>query len=350
MTKQPSSFGGARVGVIAIILASLGLWCQSLLCEGSELDDVRNHASLMPSRLRSYQFTARFEAKEDDPKRHPTINSAKFYQSGGSFRVESDFVELPGVKIDPLARSTVFAYNGSRYQWFMAGRETLSFSSQLRHPNLYWLPNPVTLPYLWLAGPKANWADMKDAQVWLKRFEGARYEGEVIEKGVTFAVISTPLEVEPGVIVRVYFAKDRGYYPLKFVEYKDGSPWVTTEVTRFTTFEVDGGTLLFPLAITTKVEPPDGAKLNWTVSDVSIKVNHSIDEALFTVSPSVAKSVIDYDKDLKKLAQPRSEPNYVPKPPAWRGRLIVINSIVLAAVIGYFIYHRMRPRKKATTE
>ena len=343
--------GGQAAQLIGITLTIVSFWSQSRLCVGSELDEVRNNASLMPSRLHSYQFTGMFEAKEDNPKRKPVVNSAKFYQSGSSLRVESDAVAPSGIKIDPLVRRVIFAYNGSRYQWFMAGRETLSFSNQCRHPNLYWLPNPVLLPYLWLVGPKGNWSDIKEKNVWIKKFDGARYEGEQTENGVTYAVVSMLLDKDAldehkGVIVRIWFAKNLGYYPLKFVEYKAEHPWVTMQVTRFTTLDAEGGNLVFPLAIKITAVPPNGVDMNWTISDVSIKVNQPIDEALFTLSPSIAKNVIDYDKDLKKLTQPNSETNYVPQPSPWRGRLLIINCTALAALVGCFVYRRMRRRKK----
>lgn len=351
MQVQRTSRWTIHVWLIGIIFAIVSFFSQPLLCVGSELDELRNNASLMPSRLHSYQFTGTFQAKEDDPKREPVVNSAKFYQSGSSFRVESDAVARPGIKIDPLVRSVVFAYNGSRYQWFMAGRETLSFSSQCRHPNVYWLPNPVVLPYLWLVGPKGNWSDIKERNVWIKKFDAAHYEGEQVENGVTYAVASMLLDKDAvdehkGVIVRIWFAKDLGYYPLKFVEYKNERPWVTMQVTRFTTLDADGGKLVFPLAITITAVPPNGVDMNWTISDVSIKVNQPIDEALFTLSPSIAKNVIDYDKELKKLVQPHLETNYIPQPSPWRGRLLIISCTALVVLVGCFIYRRMRRRRQ----
>ena len=353
MQEQFANCGASGVRVVVITLATVSFWCPPLVCRCAELDEVRDNAWLTPSRLHSYQFSATFQAKEDDPEQNPTEYSAKFYQSGSSYRIESNAVGLPGVKIDPLVRSTVFAYNGSRYQWFMAGRETLTFSSQSRHPNLYWLPNPVTLPYLWLAGPKANWSDIRGKNIWIEKFDTARYERDLVQNGVTCAVVSMPLDKDAtdehkGVIVHVWFAKILGYYPLKFVEYKDKHPWVTTEVTRFTTVDADGETLVFPLAITTKIEPPGGATMNWTLSDVSIQLNRPIDETLFTLSPSIAKHVIDYDQELKTLVQPHSETNYAPQPSPWRRRFLIINCTLLALAAGYFTYRRMRRWKKAT--
>jgi hypothetical protein len=94
------------------------------------------------------------------------------------------------------------------------------------------------------------------------------------------------------------------YYPLEYVEYKEKRPWVTSQVTRFTSLEADGGKLVFPLAITIKIEPPGGVGIDWTISDASVKVNHHIEEDLFTLSPSMAKSIVDYDDVLRKCQNP----------------------------------------------
>jgi hypothetical protein len=160
-----------------------------------------------------------------------------------------------------------------------------------------------------------------------------------------------PLDQESGVVVRIWFSKNQWFYPLKFVEIKEGRPWVTTDVNRFTTLDVEGGMIVFPLDITTTIEPPGGAQLQWAIDEASIRVNHRIEEDMFTISPSLAKTVIDYDKELATLSQPQPKHQisgdgirktppemHSSQPSSWRYPLLIFNAAVIITLVSYLTY------------
>jgi hypothetical protein len=252
------------------------------------------------------------------------------------------------------AGGAIYAYNGSLYQWAIPGREALSFSKQCRHPNLYWGANPILVPYSWLATGVVNWSDLKDRERWLAQFDKARYEGKKTENNKIFDVVSfpyTPNDENPFAIeqIHVYFSKETGYYPLKSVYYAKNKQLLGhVEVLQYTLLDIDGQKTVFPLVVT-----GENSKFTITIDESSIKVNQHIDEDLFTLSPSMAKDVYDYDEELKKL-EPFSDTsdvvntsgNTVP-PSRWtwkRISIIVIADVIIIAIL-LILWYWLRKKK-----
>ncbi|MDR3198416.1 MAG: hypothetical protein LBU34_11165, partial [Planctomycetaceae bacterium] len=96
-------------------------------CSASELTEICQQASILPGRIRSYQFSAKSELKLPSENEDKT-DIVKFWQSGDNIRVESKMIVPSGKKVDPIVAGAIYAYNGSLYQWCIPGRETLSFS------------------------------------------------------------------------------------------------------------------------------------------------------------------------------------------------------------------------------
>jgi cell division protein FtsL len=287
--------------LIATFFVAVVIGGVSSVCMGANLNEIWQEASKLPSQISSYQFEGKFDAKEGDPKRKPVTHLGKFWQSGSNFRVESELVIPHGMVVDPLVKGAVYAYNGSKFQWFMPGREALSFSNQSQHPGLYWLPNPVMLPYSWLAASKTNFSDIKDKKLWSSRFKEAQHDGSRTVNGIACELVILPKE-ENQDKAYVYFAKDLGYYPMK-TKIIHGTSFMTVEVTQHTTLNTDDGVVVFPLSIVTKQVDDKGKEMvsvEWTILAPSIKINHRLDDDLFTISPAVAKTVTDYDKELQK--------------------------------------------------
>jgi hypothetical protein len=318
-----------------------------LLCKASELTEICQKASLLPGYIRSYQFTGTLDARFHNRHDAPTTTRVEFWQSGSNIRVTTELLVSPGKQVDPLVASAIYAYNGSRYQWFIPGNEALSFSKRCRHPTPYWTQNPIILPYYWFAGGQVNWSDLKDKESWIKRFEDARYEGEKIENKMTFKIVSFSFPPMTSRI-QVYFAKDLDYYPLKFSGHEQNKGSLITEVKRYTLIDVDGQKTVFPLEVVmsegTKTE---GLSITGTIDEKSLNVNLHIDEDLFTLSPAMAKTVYDYDKELKKIEPYSSDDDL--EPSRWTLKrfflIVIINGIIIIIIVLIFLRRIWRNRK-----
>jgi hypothetical protein len=318
-------------------------------CNASELTEICQQASALPGRIRSYQFSAKIELNASPDKKTDIV---KFWQSGDNIRVESKMVVPPGKTVDPIVMGAIYAYNGSRYQWYIPGREALSFSKQCRHPSLYWVTNPILMPYGWLASGVVNWSDLKDRERWLAQFEKARYKGKKTENNKTFDVVSFHpppnaedlLEVEE---FHVYFSKDLDYYPMKLVAYgKNKQLFSTMEVLQYTLLKIDGQKTVFPLVV---IGVEGNNSLTMTIEESSIKVNHHIEEDLFTLSPSIAKTVYDYDEELKKI-DPASESysDDIVRPSKWTRKrffVLIVANIIIVTIIIILVYKQRKGKK-----
>ena len=331
------------------------------------LKEIFQSASQMPSFLKSYQFSFTLRGGESDP---PQYQKVDVWQSGSNIKTISTWVFPDGEKMDSLLEPFEYAFNGTDYQWFSTGRTTLTFSKKCRHPTPYWTPNPLMCPYDWLMGQQANWSDIKDIAKWEARFKEAKYLGPKVVDGVHLEAVSFPfLRMNVGTNmgkVYVYFAKDLNYYPVEirgFVEGLNyGLPVLRARVIRYKTFDVDGMLFVFPLSI----EVHDGAddegeellEMYWTVDESSIKINPQLDEDMFTISPSRATTVTDYDKMLEDgLWLPSDDvaddgrdivPEPLPEPlpkRTWNTQktiAVVVVNLVLLALLIYLLLRKKR--------
>ncbi|GHT09641.1 hypothetical protein FACS1894170_00500 [Planctomycetales bacterium] len=194
-----------------------------------------------------------------------------------------------------------YAYNGSKYQWYSPERSTLTFSAQCRHPTPYWIPSPLIYPYHWLAGQQANWSDIKNPEKWEAKFKEAKYVGKKSENGIDFEVISFPYPQDGIDKVEVYFAKELEYYPLKSVFYKNAKPVSYVQVLQYKAFDIDGSKLIFPqdVMVIAGESENEGIRISIKIKEDSIEINPQIDEDLFTISPTLAKTVVDFDQELE---------------------------------------------------
>jgi hypothetical protein len=286
--------------IVQVILVTFLVCNLESLARADELDDIRDKASLLPKLLQSYQFTAESNVT---PERGNSIrNRVTFYQSGSNLRSECEKIGNPPSAHKNELSKVISAYNGSRYQNFFDDRKTLTFSNVCRFKNPYWLPNPLIIPYLWLTDSMGmNWSDLKNQDLWAKSFSEAHYEGQSREGDFTCEVASMPyLDRKAGIRVKVYFAKELAYFPIKYVgESSAGNQVLSVEVTKHKIIESDGSRIVFPLSITMKENVPQVTVEYCTIAEESIRVNKPIDEELFTLSPSMAKIVDDYDKNIQ---------------------------------------------------
>lgn len=370
----------------------------------------------MPPLLRSFHYT--FLSKStpptpegDEPKKYIIAQLVTVWQAGHEIRTETAvYPEKPGGKVDdPLfSEGFVYAYNGLKYQWFSPGKETLVFSDRCRHPSPYYIACPLIYPYQWLGGQQVNWSDIKDPERWLKRFEGAKYVGEekaasyrpktikirvpsttgsatqyreetlysYVEEekgeGLTFDVVSMPhqqMDADDFLTceVKVYFARELGYYPLKWSvrgQKKEGTITMDFRVTDYRVFDVDEQKLIFPYA--TKLEllgkekgkkKGEGMMQKFATEEGirPLQVNIPLNEELFTISPSLAKTVTDFDAEIESgRVRPSTDvgddgrplKNTPPPVNEWsvgRVTFLVTSNIVLLLIIFFLLW---RSRKK----
>ncbi|MDO5554168.1 MAG: hypothetical protein Q4G68_10445 [Planctomycetia bacterium] len=334
-----------RTSVLCLCLA-LSL-CYVAVAPAETLQEIETSACALPNRLRSYEFS--FEARtERSAKKYESVD---VQQSGSNIRVKHRWKQGEALHSDPAIAKTDYAFNGVDYQWFSPHLSILNVSKQCRHPTPYWTPSPLMYPYYWLTGQQANWSDTKIRETWQERFKAAKYIGTETEDGVEYEVVSFPFPQMNMDDVHVFFAKDLSYYPLRFCAYLNGKPVYNFKVTRYKTFDIDGGMFVFPLEAEMHIGDDENGfdDMFWTISEPSIQVNPDLDEDLFTIPPSRAKHFTDFDKELEKGVTPSFDvaddgrdivhPELQPSP--WRrGKIFVL--VVLNLVIITFIVIRYK--------
>jgi hypothetical protein len=292
--------------------------CESLsFCEASKLDEICQEGMQMPMFLRSahYEFLSKgspptLEGKEPGPL---SIQWVTVWQSGHNIRTHVEYIPNLAKKDQPLdsliAKGIDYAYNGIHYQWFSPGRSSLTFSSRCRHPTPYWVPNILIYPYHWLNGQQVNWSDIKDPELWLNRFKEAQYVGEKLENGMTCDVVSMPCPKLNAKEIQVYFAKDLGYYPIKWIatlQQNELTATITMNLVQHKIFDIDGKKLIFPVKVITETagrEKEGIVKMRLQLileeARAPLRINPQLDEELFTISPSLAKTITDYDAEIE---------------------------------------------------
>lgn len=332
----------------SLLLISVTLLFLAPQSYSAELEDIRAKASLLPRALQSFDFSG--EATISRASRAPEISRMRIRQAGENLRSDCESSHGISATQKPQVMKTIAAFNGTRYQNFFEHASTLTFSSMNRFNNPYWLPNPLVIPYLWLMDSDSgmmNWSDLKNQDLWTKKFEQARYEGETADNNTDLEVVSMPyLGQKTGIRSRVYFSKKLGYYPVKVIGFDStGKQVLTIEVTKYKTFDSEDITIPFPLSIQTSESSPGLVTSEWKIDERSIAINQPIDEDVFTLSPSMAKTVDDYDKNIQdqKNMRPRAS-KQLPSPSPWRA-VFLGGNIALVVVLMFIVIWRQRARR-----
>lgn len=279
-------------------------------CEASPLDKICQEASQMPLLLQSYHCAFLNKSSVSDRPGELAVMRLTIWQSGHNIRTRTDYFPKKGQTLDSLtSKGFIYAYNGEHYQWFSPGREALTFSERCQHPTPYWTPNALLVPYRWLVGPEANWSDVKDPERWLNRFKEVQYIGEETENGITFDVISLPhLQIKSSERMKVYCARELNYYPLKWVFpfQKNGLNGIMeANVIKYRIFDIDAKKLIFPTIVQLLISGQNGNEVIKLGTDfyldevlTPLQINPKLDDELFTISPSLAKTVTDFDAEI----------------------------------------------------
>lgn len=266
----------------------------------ADLEQIRDQAAETPQRLRSYEFV--FESRETPTSE--TYQRVEVQQSENKFRVRAAWMK--GGKPLPNAPQQEYAFNGLHYQGIDPEQKTMVVSKTCRQSTPYLSPSPLTYPYYWLTGQQANWSDVKNKDTWGDAFKEAKYIGTEVVDGVEYDVVSFPFAQMNMDKVHVFFAKESGYYPMQSQGFVDDVPVFEFKVTQHKTYDVDGGTLVFPLAAQMRLgetdinEADDVLEIFWTVPEASIKVNPDLNNGLFTFSTSGITKVFDLDDPINR--------------------------------------------------
>ena len=340
--------GTSMARVIGSLFFLVPTFAQFDSCFAAALDDIRGKASLLPGAIQSYEFTVESITRSGSKSLHK--DKVTFRQSGSSLRADCEDLDRTSLPRKVPVSKVVAAYNGSRYQIFYDDIKTLTFSNNCRFPNPYWLPNPLILPYLWMMYPGSmNWSDLKNQEVWIKKFSAANYEGETTENSVTSEVVSMPYgSQDSGMRVKIYFAKTLGYYPLKCLGYgSDGKQLLSVIVTKYKTIDCDGEKVVFPLVVTSTEEDAHVTTIQeWRIEEGSIKVNQPIDEDVFTLSPAMAKFVDDFDKNIQNQKGVGTSGDSLPPPSRWRAWFLGVNVVVVVLLVAFFSYRWVLRRSR----
>lgn len=271
-----------------------------------KLDDLAMRAIALPQYCNTYQFSAVItEVTGDNLEPKKTIRG-KFWQDGNFLRSEIDIDRRStpagrlnaGGELGPV----VSAFNGEKYQVFIANQSTLTFSSKRRTDNPYFYPNPLLIPYLWLSRDPASmtWVDIKDPQLWIEMIGRATDEGVQDVDGVACQVLSLPyINENSGIRAKAYLASEMSYLPVLFEGHDNaGKKQLSVKVTKTKEFVADGIRLWLPQRIEAREYQEPHLIRTITIDPASLLINEVIDEDLFTISPAIARVVDDYDENI----------------------------------------------------
>lgn len=297
---------------------------------GDEIAKAINFSMRNAHAIQAYEFVVQ---EETTTKIGGPVKTERhhFRQSGGQTRVDLFLKNLdkPGM---------ILAYDGERFQNFDEKRSVLSFSQKNRFPSQYGAMNPMLAPYFWVVEfPGGVWSDIKQIDIWTEVANRAILIGQQSLNGLDCIEIEIDPKASTSITYRVVLAKQKGYLPVKLVA-KQPAHTYTMVVDEIKKFDSDGGKYFVPVSMSINDE---GVLRRYSIDLKSLRVNHRIDEAVFTLSPSMAKTFDDYDRNVarnEKFMQTPIKPETIRRP-IGVGVVIVLSSVVLVFV---FLYRRFR--------
>ncbi len=196
------------------------------------------------------------------------------------------------------------AYDGQRYQWL--ANKVLVLSSAPRIPTAFVCPSPIELPFLFLGSHSVvSFPDMRSPAVWRQErlVQQSRYLGvERLNVGECHKVQVPWLGGGDGEgsYWTVWFAAEKGYFPVQSVLRRPGGGALRIEVQAFRRVACDGGDLDFPAKVVQAASPAAGSRgaasyLVVAAEPESIEINVDFDDDLFTIPVTRANWLNDVD-------------------------------------------------------
>jgi len=298
-----------RVLLSSVIVTCL---CSARVSLGEELsvDEIKRQASNSARLLQSMEY-----AYEISSVSNGFQTQVSFYAEGTRFRVNRRDVQGTQIGSKQAKLKSIFsAFDGREYQHFEADNSLLRLKDGNKGAQ-YSVDTPHTHMYMWLrthGSPSLRWDLIYSDAIWDDCFANAQYVGKGSQAGVEVEIVDFPrLEAPTPWICRVSFAPKLGYAPLKYVGRiaKTGQAAYTMEVARYRELVLGGKDVAFPLEVTYQDHGADGVSLKqellFSVKEESIKVNHDISDAFFTLDKTMARQIYDMDEQerLRALAR-----------------------------------------------
>jgi hypothetical protein len=318
--------------------------------EDARLAEVREKAFFTVRSIRSMEFA--FETTGDDGWRAAATVSLE----EDRFRVDrSDQAGgmMQGKQIPPLKFTS--AFNDKRHQ-MLESHDSRLILKDGNVSSVYSIDTPQTFMYLWLQSPGQTfrWDTLRSPLEWTRGFSGATYVGSETRDGISFEIVDIPQDkgVKTPCVYRVYFAAQLGHVPLSYTRRVRSSQEISSSlrVTSFKKIEVEGRSIAFPLEIsyveTGKDEVSLPRKLSIKIDEATIKLNHDIDDSIFTLSKSSADKVVDIDEQNRIIQRIERgiEPNATVSDRPSAGRWLLWGNIIAgaAAVLCWLIWRRAK--------
>lgn len=286
--------------------------------DAASITDVLSAAAANQNSIKSYEFSGNYR---DTGKLSSGIDRQFWYrQSGDNFRMESH-----PLRLEDREKSTevISAYNGQQFQQFYPQPSLLTFSVENRFPSPYMELNPLCIPYFWVSEkPFQNWSKLQSPEMWQNIAKSARIVRRERVSSAQCVVIElnypTPLLGTDGKL-EVFLAQDCGYFPIRVQSLASSIQnhgKVEVNILDHQTIASDGRSVVMPTQIEWIEHDVNGELINnkkWVIEPNSIKVNTVFPEEIFTLSPSMAKTVDDYDFNMKRYIEegiitPASQP------------------------------------------
>lgn len=265
-----------------------------------------------------------------------TANSVRYFHEGSKFRVELlNEASIP---------SRIVSHNDAEYYFWERKGETLGRSVQPPSGRISPLTsNPLFVPYYWLfvLEDGYSWDVVCNASSWEHVLKGGHI-GTVTEiKGVR----CHPVTLEfPNTITRLFISERPSGFPMRWQIIERASENVLSEsnISGFELRSDETGEFILPLRTSYEQKPSQftvARQIESSIIPATLKVNHDIDDDLFTLSATHTGEVIDIDRLRSELS--KSSSGIAMESGKGRVWLFLINAGVVVLIIGLLCRRRL---------
>ncbi len=234
-----------------------------------------------------------------------TTNACKFVGSGANY-----LSEVCAYTTDPSVNKTITrAFNSSRYQYRGGGQ--LAVSSQNANDLVYGTVSPLVHMYYFAIGKGENnavhvlaapgkWAALKGCVVSITAAEMLGH------KGYTITFVGPSGSDAGNNESEVFFAQDLNYYPMyRKTKLAGVDRYSVSQVSVTKSVSTDRGDVVVPMHIEAKSYFKGNLNTTSTVviNPDSLKINATVDSAVFTLVPAKGERYIDLDQGLNDVVK-----------------------------------------------
>lgn len=334
-----STFVLVQCGFVTNLLGAGSIWKKSLE---------------LPRQLRSYQFTMTqhyiaLEGNHKESELPPDVELV-FHQSGDRIRVNYKFTtgdaKLDGP--DDIRPTGAVAFDGQRFQKFSKYLDELTSSKSRITSSPYHYYQPVNCLYAWVTNnPQEFWHKLAAPDITIDATlgsSGTQVNGFNCDE---FRVTHhAPVEVRYTVFVSTAHDNLPVRVVAKTADSMGTMQFDVIEVGKVT--DTDGQGFFFPATIRQRESrPANGYKLevDYKISLDSCRFNHEIPASTFTISPTIAKNVTDFDAAMKRIEDAEAV-DMAPPQRKDSSYFLLVNGILIACAIPAYLVSRLRKSKQ----